>query len=131
MPELKIPDVLLKCDGTGCLAIPTKAPRLYCPAKGEHRYPPVTLAFPHISYCEECWNKYMKLDDLLTEQVRARVEDRGKKIWPHDIKPDFEAALINPIEIYSPEYGAYMERLGFRVDGLGFSLGQVVHPRMR
>jgi hypothetical protein len=127
----KVPDVLLKCDGPGCIAIPDKAPRIYCPAKGEHRYVPVTLAFPQISYCEACWNKHMKLDELLTTEVKTRIEERAKKIWPHGVVPDFDAALVEPISVYTPEYAQYMERLGFRTDGLGFSLHQpVVHPRM-
>ncbi len=125
------PDVLLKCDGPGCLAIPSKAPRIYCPAKGEHRHVPVTLAFPHISYCDACWDKHMKLDDLLDSRAKTRIEERGKRIWPQGVVPDFDAALIEPIHIYTPEYAAYMERLGFRIDGLGFSLHKpLVHPRM-
>ena len=41
---------------------------------------------------------------------------------PQDGKPDFDAALIEPINLYSPEYGAYMQRLGFNLDGLGYSM---------
>lgn len=64
----------------------------------------------------------MKLDDLLTDKTKARFEELGRKLWPQGIKPDFDAALVEPIEIYSAEYGAYMARLGFSLDGLGFSL---------
>lgn len=125
----RTPDVMLKCDGPRCLAIPTKAPRVYVPCTDGQHHIPLTLAFPHISYCEKCWNEHMKLDDLLTDKAKARFEELGRKLWPHGIKPDFDAALVQPIDVYSAEYGAYLERLGFKVDGLGFSFHQRVDRR--
>lgn len=125
---MRTPDVLLRCDGTGCLAIPTKAPRVYVPAS-DQRYKPVTLGFPQISYCESCWERHMKLNDLLTDKTKTRFEEMGRKLWPHGVKPDFDAALIQPIEVYSAEYGRYMERLGFKTDGLGFSLHSSTEKR--
>lgn len=123
---LKPPDVVPQCEHAGCLALPDLAPRLYCPAKalgpGNHRYPAITLAFPHLHYCAAHWQTDVFLHTLLTDKVRRRFEERGKKIWPHDVKPDFDAALIEPIGIWTPEYAAYMARMGFRTDGLGFSL---------
>ena len=128
---MRAPHLVLTCDGGGCRAIPTKAPRLYCPAKvtgaANHLYDPVTLAFPGLNYCEPCWNTKMRLSLLLTDKVKARIEAKGKQIWPQWVKPDFDAALIEPIDVFSPEYGAYMERLGYRIDGMGYSL----HRRLR
>lgn len=127
------PDVVLSCDGTNCLAIPRLAPQIYVPAKsadaGNHRYPEVTLAFPHLHYCNECWNREMRLSTLLTGKAKAKIEERGRKIWPQGVKPDFDAALIRPIEVHSPEYGAYMERLGLKIDGLGYSLHKTIRRR--
>lgn len=123
---IRAPDVVLQCEHTGCLAIPDLAPRIYCPAKAtgteNHRYPPVTLAFPHLHYCKPHWETDVRLDALLTDQVKARIEERGRKIWPHGVVPDFDAALIEPIGIWTPEYEQYMTRLGFKTDGLGYSM---------
>lgn len=130
---MKAPDVVLSCDHTGCLAIPTLAPRIFVPAgelwKQEHEK--LTLAFPHLHYCDAHWETDVALDRLMTSKIRARFEDLAKKLWPHGVKPNFNAALIEPIRIWTPEYAAYMARLGFRTDGLGFSMHRpVLHPRM-
>lgn len=130
----KTPDILLSCDGPSCLALPKLAPRIYVPAKengpGNHRYPAVTLAFPHLHYCETCWNSIMRLSMLLDSKAKAKIEERGKKIWPMGVKPDFDAALIQPIEVFSPEYGKYMQRIGLRIDGLGYSLHNRIKRRL-
>ena len=129
------PDLIPSCNSTGCLQIPSKAPILYVPAKvgieGLHPLQPVTLRFPHMHYCDDHWESDMKLDLLLTDAVKARVEERGRKIWPHGIVPDFDAALINPWDVFSPEYVAYMRKLGFEVDGMGFSAQNFVRGLMR
>lgn len=131
---MKQPDIVLSCDHPGCMAIPMLAPRIYVPAKGTtarefHKYPQVTLAFPRLHYCHAHWNETMRLSLLLDDRVKARIEERGRKIWPQGVRPDFDAALIEPIEVHSPEYGAYMKRLGFQIDGLGYSLFDTMRRR--
>ena len=120
------PEIVLSCDGTGCLALPDKAPRIYVPAKSSgtenHQYPAVTLAFPHLHYCDRCWDATMRLSMLLDDKAKAKLEERGRKIWPQGVVPDFDAALIEPIGIYTPEYESYMQRIGLRTDGLGYSI---------
>lgn len=132
---MRTPDVVLQCDHPGCLAIPDLAPRIYVPAKAagseNHRYDPVRLAFPHMHYCKVHWETTMRLSLLLDDKTKTRIEERGRKIWPHGIVPDFDAALIEPIGIWTPEYEQYMQRLGFRTDGLGYSMHRpVLHPRI-
>jgi len=130
---VKQPQVVLNCEHPGCLAVPTKAPRIYCPAKGigteNHQYDPVSLAFPHLHYCQKHWDEELKLDNLLDDKAKARLEDRGRKIWPQGIRCDFDAALIQPINVHSPEYGQYMERIGLSIDGLGYSLWGTMERR--
>lgn len=125
------PDAVITCDGLGCIALPDRAPRIYVPAKASgtenHRYDPVTLAFPHLHYCEKCWEKHVRLDDLLTDKVKRRIEERGRSIWPQGVLPDFDAALIDPLDVFSPEYRAYMLRIGLEADGIGWK----VNPKMR
>ncbi len=126
---VRTPGIIPQCEHPGCLAIPDLAPRIYCPAKGEHRHPAVTLAFPHLHYCKPHWDSDVKLDNLMDDKVKARIEHRGRKIWPQGIVPDFDAALLEPLGIWTPEYAAYMRRLGFETDGLGFSMWQTMERR--
>lgn len=126
----RAPDIVPQCEHPGCLAIPDTAPRIYTPAKGEHRYRPVRLSFPHLHYCQVHWDTDVTLDALLDDRTKARIEERGKKIWPHGVVPDFDAALIEPIGIWTPEYERYMQRLGFKTDGLGFSMHRAFSGRM-
>jgi len=123
---LRSPDVVLSCNHFGCLKLPDRAPRIYVPAKApgteNHRHPPVTLAFPHLHYCDVHWESDMRLDELLTDQAKRKIEERGRSIWPHGVLPDFDAALIQPIDVFSPEYRAYMERIGLEADGIGWKM---------
>ena len=41
------------------------------------------------------------------------------------MKPDFDAALIYKVGIYTPEFARFIERLGYNVDGLGISRAMV------
>lgn len=123
---MRAPDVVMTCDHPGCLAIPDMAPRIYVPSKTaeEKGHGALTLAFPHLHYCKAHWDTDVRLDPLLTDKVKGRFEDLAKKVRPIDFKCDFDAALIEPLSVYTPEYGRYMQRLGFHIDGLGYSLHQ-------
>jgi len=128
---VRAPDIVPQCDHPGCLAIPDLAPRIFVPSKAGQHYRALTLAFPHLHYCRPHWESDVTLAKLLDDRAKARFEDRARKVWPHDGVPDFEAALVEPLGIWTPEYEQYMKRLGFNTDGLGFSMHQpVVHPRM-
>ena len=119
---MRTPDVVFKCEAPGCTDIPTLAPRVYVPSKDGQHYKALTLSFPHLHYCDAHWQSTMRLSLLLDDKAKARFEALARKVWPQDGKPDFDAALIEPINLYSPEYGAYMQRLGFNLDGLGYSM---------
>lgn len=130
---MKAPDVVLSCECTGCMAIPELAPRIYVPAKAtgaeNHHHTAVTLAFPHLHYCKAHWETHVTLATFLDEKARSRIEERGKKIWPQGVRPDFDAALIEPLGVWSAEYGRYMERIGLKVDGLGYSFAARMFPQ--
>lgn len=122
---VRSPDLMLSCNHAGCLAIPQWSPRLFVPAKAEgvenHKHTPIRMMLPDIHFCEPHWQAHASLDSILRQEVRARIEYRGKQIWPHGVRPDFDAALIYKVGIWTPEYMAHLARLGFRPDGLGFS----------
>jgi len=129
---LRSPDVILSCDGPSCLQLPDKAPRVFVPSKTptQKDHAPLTLAFPHLHYCVVHWETHMKLDDLLTDKVKARFEDQARRVRPHDFVCDFDAALVQPIDVHSPEYGAYMARIGLKTDGLGYEIHQTLKKRL-
>lgn len=118
---MRAPDVTFACDMPGCKAVAELTPRIYVPSKDGQHYKALTLAFPRAHWCNIHWNSEMQLGKLLDDKAKARFEDLARKVWPQDGKPDFDAALIEPVSLYSAEYGAYMERLGFSIDGLGYS----------
>lgn len=108
----------------GCMALPDRAPLVYVPSKTPEAHKPLTLAFPHVHYCETHWNEDMKLSDFLDQKARAKFEAQAKRIRPHDFTCNFEAALIVPIDVFSPEYRAYMERIGLKADGIGWAISK-------
>lgn len=126
---MRTPDVTFSCESPGCKGVPTLAPRLYVPSKHGQHYKALTLAFPNLHYCDAHWQSSMRLSLLLDDKAKARFEALARKVWPHDGIPDFDAALIEPISLYSPEYGAYMQRLGFSIDGLGYSMHNKMQRR--
>jgi hypothetical protein len=119
------PELVLSCNAAGCLALPEWSPRLYVPARaaGEenHQHPPIRMMLIDIHFCEPHWQAYASLDSILRDEIKARIEHRGKQIWPEGVRPDFDAAHIYKVGIYTPEFVRFIERLGYRTDGLGFS----------
>lgn len=126
---MRAPDLVLNCNHAGCLAIPDWSPRLFVPAKAQgvenHKHTPIRLMLPDIHFCEPHWQAHASLDSILRPEIKARVEHRGKQIWPHGVVPDFDACLIYKVGIWTPEYAAYLRRMGFLRDGLGFSEARV------
>lgn len=119
---MRRPDVTFACDSPGCKGIASLTPRVYVPSKHGQHYTALTLSFPKAHWCQLHWDTQMRLSLLLDDKAKARFEDLARKVWPQDGKPDFDAALIEPVSLYSREYGDYMLRLGFSIDGLGYSI---------
>lgn len=121
----RAPELVLSCNAAGCLALPEWTPRLFVPARasGEenHQHVPIRMMLVDIHFCEPHWQMYASLDSILRDEVKARIETRGKQIWPHGVIPDFDAALIYKVAIHSPEFARFIARLGYGADGLGFS----------
>jgi hypothetical protein len=122
---VKAPELVLSCNTAGCLALPEWSPCLYVAARAagaeNHQHRPIRMMLADIHFCEFHWEKYASLDDILRDEIKARIEARGKQIWPEGVRPDFDAAHIYKVGIYTPEFVRVMGRLGYRVDGLGFS----------
>ena len=121
----RAPELVLSCNAAGCLALPEWTPRLYVPARAEgeenHQHRPIRMMIVDVHFCEPHWEMYASLDSILRAEIKARIEERGKQIWPHGVRPDFDAAFIDKVGIYTVEYVRFIARLGYRTDGLGFS----------
>jgi len=119
------PELVLSCNAAGCLALPEWTPRLFVPARaaGEenHQHTPIRMMLVDIHFCAPHWEMYASLDSILRDEIKARIEERGRQIWPQGVRPDFDAALIYKVGIHTPEFARFIERLGYRADGLGFS----------
>lgn len=89
----------------------TRAPRLYVPSMTQDApgHDPVRL-MSVLHYCEEHVGT-LKLDDYLTDQVKWMVEQVAKKTRPVDWKPNFEAAYLHYVDIFSREYKRFLEIL--------------------
>jgi hypothetical protein len=126
---MRAPELVLSCNSTGCLVLPEWTPRLYVPARamGEenHKYTPIRMMLIDIHFCTRHWELNASLDEILNDQIQDRIETRGKQIWPEGVVPDFDAALIYKVGIYTPEFARFIERLGYNVDGLGISRAMV------
>ncbi len=89
----------------------TRAPRLYVPSMTQDApgHDPVRL-MSVLHYCEEHVGT-LKLDDYLTDQVKFMVEQVAKKTRPIDWKPNFDAAYLHYVDIFSDEYKRFLELL--------------------
>lgn len=69
--------------------------------------------FTTLHYCDRHWDaKPVKLEDLLGPKQKAEFESIARMKRPHGYKCDFEGAFIERILTTTPEYQAYMAKLG-------------------
>ena len=122
---MRPPELVLSCNAAGCLALPYWTPRLYVPAKAagaeNHQHPPIRMMIIDVHFCEPHWQMYASLDSILRDEIKARIEERGRQIWPQGVRPDFDAALIYKVGVHTPQFAKFIERLGYSSDGLGFT----------
>jgi len=126
---VRAPELVLACNAVSRRALPEWTPRLYVPARaaGEenHQHTPIRMMLVDIHFCAPHWEMYASLDSILRDEIKARIEERGRQIWPQGVRPDFDAALIYKVGIHTPEFARFIERLGYQTDGLGFSRATV------
>lgn len=106
----------MTCDGgsrvlIGCLHKVVYGLRIHVPSKTQdqpgHAQIRVTLT---LHCCEEHKGTF-KLDDLLVAKIRSDVETHAKRSRPIDWKPDFEAAFLQYVDIFSPEYRKFVQAM--------------------
>ena len=106
----------MRCDATSLVLIGCRNPvmygvRIHVPSKTQgspgHSQARMTL----LLHCCEAHKDVFKLDDLLTGQVKAAIEDFGRKARPIDWKPDFDSAFLQYVDVYGVEYKRFMAAL--------------------
>lgn len=105
----------MHCDGgsrvlIGCLKPVQYGVRVHVPSKTQqapgHAQVRLTLT---LHACEDhkragCF----PLDTLLTDHLKAQMENFAKKARPIDFKCDFDAAFVQFVDIFSPEYKKFI-----------------------
>ncbi len=105
----------MRCDGgsrvlIGCLQPVKWGLRIHVPSLTQlapgHAQVRVTLPFHACDPHKEAG--CFKLDDFLIPKVKADVELHAKRARPIDWKPDFDAAFIQYVDCFSPEYKKFL-----------------------
>lgn len=94
-----------------CFNPVTVAPRIYVPSKTQQApgHDPLRMMTP-LHYCE-LHQGALKLDEILTDKVKADFEDQARKARPLDFKCDFDSAFVHYVSIFSSEYKTWLARL--------------------
>lgn len=104
--------VEIKCDHLGCPIPPSRAPRVVVfsktPFEPDHR--PLKM-MTTLHYCEMHRGE-LKIEDLLTPQIKLDFEKTARIARPIGFKPNFEFAHIEWVLVTTPEYRAFLLKLG-------------------
>lgn len=104
----------MRCDGAMglCVIPPARAPRLVVPPL------PFALSlevkplrvWTTLHYCErhkeECTAQM-----VLVDKLKADLEATAKRKWPHEYRPDFDAAFVEWLLVTTPEYRQFLHTL--------------------
>lgn len=90
---------------TKCPTPPENAPRLIVPSKTQQApgHEHVRIDFRDLHLCHVHTGE-LKIDTLLTDRLKREVELAARATRPIDWKPDFEAAHLVYVSIFTPEY---------------------------
>lgn len=115
--------LIMHCDvyfGTvPCANTPRNAPRIIVPAVDwmEPGHIPVRM-MTKLHLCDIHWAEGIyKLDDFLTDRIKAEMEQLAKVARPHGYKLDFDKAFLERVLTTTPEYRGYMKQWGMAYAG--------------
>jgi hypothetical protein len=103
----------MHCDGgsrvmIGCLEPVIHGLRIHVPSRTQdqpgHDQVRITLA---LHSCATHRGTF-RLDDLLVPAIKVQVEQFAKRKRPIDWKPDFDAAFLQYVDIFSKEYSQFL-----------------------
>jgi hypothetical protein len=105
----------MRCDHSlaliGCLTPPSVSPRIYVPSKTQMApgHANLRMTTP-LHYCDAHVGT-LTIDAFLTDKIKADFETAAKRARPIDFKCDFDNAFIHYVNIFTPEYMAYVAKL--------------------
>lgn len=114
----------MRCDGAsmvliGCLRPVMYGVRLHVPSCTQvapgHEQLRLTLDL-HCCEVHKTMGKF-KLDDLLTDQIKEKLEDFARVARPIDFKPDFDSAFLQYVDVFGPEYKKFVAVLEGQLQG--------------
>ena len=103
----------MHCDGgsrvlIGCLQPVIYGVRLHVPSKTQDRPGHTQVRVTMTLHSCEAHRGTFAVDALLADKIKAHVEDYAKKTRPIDWKPDFEAAFVQYVDVFGPEYRKFL-----------------------
>lgn len=103
----------MRCDGVsraliGCLEPVAWGVRIHVPSRTQLAPDHAQVRMTTTLMTCHTHKGVLKLDDVLSEKMRADIEAFAKKARPIDWKPDFEAAFIQYVDVYGDEYKRFV-----------------------
>lgn len=103
----------MHCDGAsrvmiGCFESVLYGLRIHVPSRTQHEPGHDQVRITLTLHSCEAHKGVFKCDDLLTPALKAQVEDFAKKKRPIDWKPDFDAAFVQYVDVFSKEYRQFL-----------------------
>lgn len=91
-----------------CKANVTQSPRIYVPSRTQNAPGHDNLRMTtNLHYCDAHAGE-LKIEQFLTDRIKADFEATARKKRPIDFKCDFDNAFIHYVQIFSPEYMTYI-----------------------
>ncbi|HEY2068272.1 MAG TPA: hypothetical protein VGG48_01860 [Rhizomicrobium sp.] len=106
----------MTCDGfslviAGCPNPVLYGLRIHVPSKTQDAPGHAQARMSLTVHCCELHKGAFKLDDLLTDKLKAAIEEFGRRARPIDWKPDFDSAFLQYVDVYGAQYKNFLKVL--------------------
>jgi hypothetical protein len=104
----------MRCDGRmgKCPIPPKRAPLIVVPPKPWAIEIAPRKVYTTLHYCETCTPEIPpRALMLIDDRMKALIEQRCKQVWPHEYRPDFDAAFVRWELVTTPEYRAFLLKI--------------------
>lgn len=108
--------LVMRCDHPGCNNQVHRAPRIVVPSQTpfEPLHRPIKV-MTELHFCQpHATDKALDPQAYLTPREKANIEQIARQHRPAEFKPDFEAAVVQWVLVTTPEYRAFLQKLGVR-----------------
>lgn len=101
----------MRCDSLGCKEPPTVSPVLFVPSTTPMLDGHKDLRMFTTLHCCAGHLGMFKLDDILTDRMKADFEAVGRQRRPIEFRCNFDAAHLTYIDVAAPAYVSFMAML--------------------